>query len=331
MKKFILLFIVFSEMAFAKDLISITAVGDIMMGGSENEGSELFKPAESWIKNSDVRFGNFEGTFFDGPNQPDGKSPGPNRWIFKTPIRMASTLSSAGFNVVSLANNHVKDYGQAGINSTKETLKQAGIQFSSKAGEVAKFKVDQTEISLIAVDFYKAPRSMTDAADTYVEIQKLKQQGHLVIVSAHVGGEGNGAEFIKFGTEIFLGENRGDSVAFARAAIDSGADVILMHGPHVPRGLELYKNRMIAYSLGNFVTGRGISIEGYSKVAPLLRLQIDHSGQFRAGQLVSFVQRREPQRIEFDNERTAQKLISYLSRKQFPDSPLVFEDNGTLK
>ena len=324
--------------ALAKDFISITAMGDVMMGTTfpanllpENDGKDLFSPAKSWIEASDIRFINFEGTFFDGRPQPDGKSSGPNRYLFRTPTTMVSRLQEAQVNVASLANNHVKDFGTAGIISTKKTLTQAGIQYSSKAGETAEFKVDETEISLIAVDFYKAPRSITQPSSTYEEIRQLKNKRKLIIVSAHVGAEGQNAENVKFNDEIFLGENRGNSVEFAHKAIDEGADVIIMHGPHIPRGLELYKNRLIIYSLGNFITGKGISLDGNTKLAPLVRLQIDHQGNFIAGQIVSFIQQRSPQRIELDSRHTAMRFMRDLSIKQFPNSPLLFSDDGTFK
>jgi poly-gamma-glutamate capsule biosynthesis protein CapA/YwtB (metallophosphatase superfamily) len=322
----------------AKDFISVTAVGDVMMGTTypsnalpENNGKGLFSPALQWLQASDIRFGNFEGTFFDGGPQADGKTPGPNRFLFKSPTSMVSALSEGQFNVVSLSNNHAHDFGRAGLNSTKETLKNAGIQFSSKDGEVANFRIDETDVALIAVDFYKAPRSITEPASTYLEISKLKQQGKLVIVSAHAGGEGDEAIQITFGKEIFLGENRGDSVGFARAAIDNGADLILMAGPHVPRGMEVYKGRLVAYSLGNFMTGKGISLSGYAKVAPLLRVQIAKDGEFKRGQIVSFIQGRDPQRIEIDKQATALKMMKKLSHDQFPDSLLSFADDGMLQ
>jgi len=323
---------------FAKELISITAVGDIMMGTTypsssmlpENNGKNLFEPAKEWIEASDIRFGNFEGTFFDGPAQPDGKAPGPNRFLFKTPTQMGPRLSEAGFNVVSLSNNHSRDFGGAGMKSTKEVLQQNGIQYSSKTGEIATFSIDGQEVVLLATDFYKGQRSIVEPASTYLEISKHKQAGKLVIVSAHAGGEGAGAEIVKLGKEIFLGENRGDSVQFARDAIDKGADLIIMHGPHVPRALEVYRKRLVAYSLGNFMTGKGISLDGYAKVAPLLRVQINKQGEFVKGQIVSFVQRREPQRIDLDKEATALKMMAKLSNDQFKSSPLQFETNGIL-
>lgn len=324
------LLVVSQSIASAKNLISITAVGDIMMGSVslENNGKNLFTPAAEWLLASDIRFGNFEGTFFDEGPQPDGKKPGPNRFLFKTPTDMNSVLADGGFNVVSLANNHSRDFGSAGLKSTKEALQKVGIQYSSKSGEVANFRIDDTEVAVIAADYYKAPRSVVEPASTYLEISKLKAAGKLVVVSAHVGKEGAGAEFLEFNSEIFLGENRGNSVEFARTAINQGADLIIMHGPHVPRGLELYKGRLVIYSLGNFMTGQGISLAGYASVAPLVRVQINKNGEFQQGQIVSFVQRRQPQRIDLDADATALRLIAKLSKDQFKDSPLVFETNG---
>lgn len=332
---FSLLFLI--SLAQAANTIAISAVGDIMMGTTypsnalpANDGKGLFDPALPWLKAAHIRFGNFEGTFFDGPPQADGKSTGPNRFAFRTPTRMVSVLKDAGFNVMSLANNHVKDFGAAGVRSTKETLAKAGIQYSSKSGEVARFKVRETEIALIATDFYKAPRSIVDYADTISEIKNLKGNNELVIVSAHAGREGTGAEYIRRGMELFLGEKRGDSIDFAHEAIDAGADVIIMHGPHVPRGLELYKNRIIVYSLGNFMTGKGISLAGYAAVAPLVRIEIHPSGEFASGQIVPFVQKRDPQRIEVDQSRRGIILMKKLSLQEFPDSSLEIKDDGIL-
>jgi hypothetical protein len=326
---FIAFTVLMTPIASSADSISITAVGDIMLGPQLlPTSSDLFLPAKEWIQSGHIRFGNYEGTFFDGPPQADGKQPGLNRYAFKSPTKMVSILKDAGFNVMSLSNNHIKDYGLAGIKSTKQTLQKSGIQYSSKAGEIATFNIEGTTVSLIATDFYKAPRSITERADTLAEIKELKEIGSLVIVSAHVGREGVGAEYINEGIEMFLGENRGDSKRFAQEAIDKGADVIIMHGPHVPRGMDVYKDRLIIYSLGNFVTGAGISIDGISRIAPLVRVEIDKRGNFLSGQIVPFIQKREPHRIELDKQRNAIVLMRKLTQQQFPNSRLKIHDNG---
>ena len=82
----------------------------------------------------------------------------------------------------------------------------------------------------------------------------------IVIVSFHGGAEGSEYTNITKKTEIFLGENRGNPYEFSRVAIDAGADVIFGHGPHVTRSMDIYKNRFIAYSLGNFATYARMSL-----------------------------------------------------------------------
>lgn len=315
------------------DVITVSAVGDIMMGTTypinalpKDNGKNLFKYSKEYILAADIRFGNFEGTLYDGGTNADGKAAGPNRYIFRTPTTYAPLLVDAGFNVVSLANNHAMDFGQAGIASTKSTLKANGIQYSSKAGrEVAQFNIRGIKVALIACDFYKGDRSITTPDSTYAEIRELKKNFDIVIVSAHAGGEGENADRTRNITENFLGENRGNSVAFAHGSIDAGASLILMSGPHVPRGMEIYKNKLIAYSLGNFVTGRGINITGYAGVAPLLRVQMDRDGNFTQGHLASFRQVRD-QGAVYDKTQYALTFMEKLSELDFPQTMPQFDE-----
>lgn len=332
-------FFTFSSYAQADDqanneAITLSAVGDIMMGTSypsnmlpADEGRSFFADAARYIKASDIRFGNFEGTFFDGPPQRDGKAPGPNRYLFRTPVDYVARLVEADFNVVSLANNHSRDFGQAGLQSTKDVLRLAGIQYSSKEGEVAEFNIRGVRAALIAVDYKPGPRSILNQDPVLREITELKRRFAIVVVSAHVGAEGRGAERVSDETEIFLGENRGNSVRFARAAVDAGADVLIMHGPHVPRGIEIYRQRAILYSLGNFATGRGISLNGNADVAPLVRLQLARDGRFQRGQIFSFIQVRDRGTV-LDPQKEALTMIRDLSQRDFAASAPTFSDTG---
>lgn len=322
----------------ASDDIIISAVGDVMMGTNypyesmmpKNQGVGLFDPAQQWIQAADVRFANLEGTLFDGDVQPDGKKPGPNRYLFRTPTVMGQRLVEAGFNVISLANNHVNDFGRAGIDSTKSTLATLGLQYSSKAGEVALLSAKGHKIALIATNFYKGKRSINNPLAVYEEIRKLKSHGFMVLISSHVGGEGSTVVSLD-GTEMYLGEDRGDSVKFARSAIDAGADSIIMHGPHVPRAIELYKKKLIIYSLGNFLTGQGINTNGTSGQAPLIRYQINAQGEFVGGQIVSFIQKKGPHRIELDAKAGALTTIYNMTQEQFSGGGLIFEKNGVIR
>lgn len=293
-----------------------------------NDGRDLFKYSKERIQSADIRFGNFEGTFFDGEKGLSGKSEGANRYLFRTPTRYGQWLAEAGFNVVSLANNHALDFGPEGILSTKETLRQNNIQYSSKhGGEVATFNIRGTRIALIACDYYRGPRSLTTPEKTYQEIRQLRSRYDIVIVSAHAGSEGKGAAILSFVNEIFMGENRGNSVEFARQAIDAGAGLILMHGPHVPRAMEIYKGHLIAYSLGNFLTERGISVQGIAGLAPLIKVDLDRKGKFLRGFLTPFRQIRGYGTI-YDKNNSVLQFIQERSTLDFPESAPHFTDEG---
>lgn len=315
-----------------QELITVSAVGDVMMGTTypkdtlpADGGKKLFKFSKEYIQAADIRFGNLEGTLYDGDIAADGKATGPNRYLFRTPTTYTPLLADAGFNVMSLANNHALDFGAAGIESTKQALKANGIQYSSKLGkEVAQFDIRGIKVALISCDFYSGRRSISTPDATYAEIRELKKQFDIVIVTAHAGAEGRGAERVQNAPEIFLGENRGNSVTFARTAIDSGASLILMAGPHVPRGMEVYKGKLIAYSLGNFVTGRGINIEGLAGVAPLLRVQLDRNGNFAQGHLASFRQVRDAGAV-YDKTNYAATFMSKISELDFPQTMPQFD------
>jgi len=336
MKNLVLLLTMFlfsvSALGADANVITVSAVGDIMMGTTyptntlpKDGGKSLFKYSKEYIQAADIRFANLEGTLYDGDVALDGKAAGPNRYLFRTPTAMAPVLADAGFNVLSIANNHAMDFGAPGIESTKKTLSALGIQYSSKAGqEVARFDIKGLKIALISCDFYSGRRSISAPEKTYAEIKELKKKFDLVIVTAHAGGEGDGAERVVNTSEIYLGENRGNSIQFARTAVDMGADLILMSGPHVPRGMEVYKGKLIAYSLGNFVTGRGISIAGYTGVAPLLRVQMDRKGNFTQGHIASFKQVRDKGAV-YDDTKYATKMISKLSELDFPQTMPQFD------
>ena len=327
--------LIFSARIYAaENFIRLSAVGDIMMGTTypqnwlpSDEGRSFFAEAAPFLQAADIRFGNFEGTFFSGPPQPDGKAPGPNRYLFQTPPEYVSRLTEAQFNVVSLANNHSHDFGRAGLDSTKEVLSRAGILFSSKDGEVAHFEVRGVKIALIAVDYKQGARSLLNVSPILEEIRRLKTEVNIVVVSGHVGAEGRGAGTTPDHTQIFLGQNRGNSVSFSHQAIEAGADAIILHGPHVPRGIEIYRGRIILYSLGNFATGQGISISGVSALAPLAQLQLAEDGRFVSGQIISFIQSRTQGTI-LDGQNRALENIRELSQIDFPHSAPQFSSDG---
>jgi len=110
----------------------------------------------------------------------------------------------------------------------------------------------------------------------------------------------------------------------------AGADLVIGHGPHVVRGMERYKDRLIAYSLGNFATYYGISVAGIKGVSPILTTMLDGDGKFVAGELVSTVQLR-PAGPSIDPKQRALNLIRGLSIEDFGEPGLTFLPDGQIK
>ena len=127
---------------------------------------------------------------------------------------------------------------------------------------------------------------MTDIAAAKLLVRAADRVSDVVVVTMHAGAEGRDQQHVRPGTERFLGENRGDSVRFAHAVVDAGADLVVGSGPHVLRGMEWYKGRLIAYSLGNFAGYDVFSLGGPLSTSGILRVTLDGAGRFETGRLV---------------------------------------------
>jgi len=316
-------------------VIRVAAVGDIMMGTDypspklpKKDGRFLFEEAKGILRKADIVFGNLEGPLLEG-GFPARRAKDGESYLFRTPPGFVRNLVDAGFNFVSLANNHAGDFGFQGLSSTKKVLESAGIKYSSKEGEVAEFEVNGVTIGLVALSFGPPPRSIVYPEKALEEIGLLSQKYDLLILSIHGGKEGGTALRTEDEFEYFLDEPRGNLVQFAHEAIEKGADLILAHGPHVPRALEIYEGRLIAYSLGNFCTYRGMSLEEEKGYAPLLWIDLGRSGEFVKGKIFSFIQL-PPGSPKKDEEERAWTLIKKLSQEDFPETSPFFDTSGTL-
>lgn len=291
-------------------------------------GRRLLSQAAPLIKKSDIAIANLEGPLLSG-GEPS-KIPVEGRsYLFRTPPSYAWNLRRAGISMVSLANNHAMDFKKEGFLSTKRALDRAGVSYSSKSGEIAEFDVRGVRVGIIALSYGYPPRSITFPAKALKEISRAAGRYDILILSIHAGAEGRDALHVLPGMERYLDEPRGDLVNFAHEAIELGADLVVGHGPHVPRAVELHRGRLIAYSLGNFATYGGVSVKGESGYAPLLNVELESDGTFIRGSIHSFLQgylsgpRPDP-------KRRALRLMRKLSAEDFPDSPLVFHPSGEV-
>jgi poly-gamma-glutamate capsule biosynthesis protein CapA/YwtB (metallophosphatase superfamily) len=319
------------------DTLSIIGVGDIMMGTNypENklppsEGQFLLQGVESVLKNADVTFGNLEGTLLDEGGTPKTCKDPKVCYAFRTPVAYVKNLVNAGFDVMSLANNHAGDMGDLGRKSSMKTLDDAGILHAGQLNQkTIIFEKDSILYGLVAF----APNSncvpLNDLPGAIKLVASLDSIVDIVIVSFHGGAEGAQFQNVPRTTEMYYGENRGDVYKFSHTLIDAGADVIFGHGPHVTRGIEVYKNRFIAYSLGNFCTYRGISVSGINGLAPIVKLYVDKQGKFFRGMIIPTYQTYESG-VKIDASKRVIRIIQELSKKDFPESPVRVDDNGLI-
>lgn len=320
----------------AKPDITLSAVGDIMLGTTypddrraPDDGKGLLAAVAPILKRSDITFGNLEGTLLS-EGEPAKQCSVPSRcYVFRSPPHYVDYLKEAGFDVMSLANNHARDFGEEGRTASMEALDKAGIHHSGRLGDVASWQVKQSRVALIAFAPFRGSHDLLDIPLAEQLVQALAKSHDIVLVSMHAGAEGDEYARLPFQAEVFHGEQRGDVVKFARAMIDAGADLVLGHGPHVPRAIELYKQRLIAYSLGNFCTFLGIKISGANGIAPILNVKLTADGKFLEGAVISAQQTR-PAGTILDSKHRAANMIAALTKADFATTPLAFTVQGQI-
>jgi len=316
--------------------ISIAAVGDMMIGTDypqdhlpDDDGVSFLAAVTAVLAAADIAIGNLEGVLVDG-GEPGKKCSNPAAcYLFRSPTRYAEHYKNAGFDALSLANNHARDFGEDGRSSSMDALRAAGIASSGREGTTAIVHRGDIVVAFLAFAVTRNSNMMLDYELAFEMITTHAEKYDVVIVTFHGGAEGVDVTHVPFADEEYYGEPRGDVVWFARGAVDAGADLVVGHGPHVVRGMERYKERLIAYSLGNFATYYGISVAGIKGIAPILTVTLDGNGEFVNGQVTSTVQLR-PAGPSIDEKQRALNLLRGLSIDDFGDPGIRFMPDGKI-
>ena len=250
------------------DTVTLFFVGDIMLdrgiewySRQHNDWGWPFRKIAPTLTAADLVFGNLESVISD-----KGIKQG-SIYSFRAQPKMLGGLKLAGFDVLSVANNHSLDYGIEALLDSQERLRQAGIipvgagKSAAQARAPALFNIKGTTIGILAYTalgspFWQAGEKTPGVAwiDTSrleqlkQDIKKTKQQADIIVVSFHFGDE---YQIKPSAMQQFL----------SRIAIDVGADLVIGHHPHVVQPVEQYKHGFIAYSLGNFIFDQGFSKE----------------------------------------------------------------------
>jgi Bacterial capsule synthesis protein PGA_cap len=317
----------------ASAVVELGWVGDTTPGSKyglpPNAGRALFQYTRTYTKAPDIMVANLEGTFGSGgASKCDGSKSG-LCFAFQAPPKNASALKWAGFDVVNLANNHSNDYFGAGLQSTKKALSANGIEYTGLDGVIATKEVNGVKVAFLGFSPYPWSPNIGNLRGAQALVRKADATADVVVVLMHAGAEGADKSHTPKGAENAFGEFRGDSRAFSRAVIDAGADVVLGSGPHVIRGMEQYRGRLIAYSLGNFAGWKNFGRSGDLALSGLLTVNVAGDGRVLGGRWLS-LRIADPGVPKLDPSRASVSLVRRRSAEDFA-SPVRLRADGTFR
>jgi len=352
----------FSMAGDNKVFLRLRAVGDMMIGNAptnELPKSLFFANVINVLRDADITFGNSEGTLCDqnvlGRKCPAKLPSGQLCYAFRTPTSFISQFIDAGFDVLSLSNNHIFDYYPPCADETKRTIENAGIAAiglidksrKSEGGndlekllETAKVvRFQGKKIAFVGFHYsnvYDRVVSINEIPVVTQMIKALKKNNDMVVAYHHGGAEGADKFRTPMGPELHKGENRGDVRKFSHAAIDAGADLVIGSGPHVLRGLEIYKNHLIIHSLGNFATYTHFNFDAPMNLGAIVEAGLNEQGEIVEGKVISTYQYwktkpkggRDHVVLDLDSQQRGLNEIKRLSDLDFAGSQPVFEKDG---
>ena len=330
----------------------VCAGGDVMLGSNLDtawalvaqrltgsatllpDPDSLLAPLAPLVAEADIVLLNVEGAIGDGVS-PGKCRPGSTRcYQFRQNSAVAAALRRllpVGAVVGNVANNHARDAGAAGFEETVAHLATAGVAVTGADTLARALPLPSGDtVGVLGFSTFTGGPDARDLEAVRRHVARAVARYGRVVVSVHMAAEGVGAQRTRDATEVFLGENRGNPVAFARAAVDAGAAIVFGHGPHVLRAIEWQGEALVVYSLGNLVT-----YGPFSRVEPLNRgavvcALLDRRGRVVDGVVHSTIQVRPG--VAFpDVTGRAATLIDSLSALDFPTTGARLLDGRILR
>lgn len=270
--------------AAAETTLHFTFAGDCTLGSEEAKRKQAtsfdsvitekgydwpFANMQELFQNDDLTVVNLEGVLSDS-NRNENKD---KTYRFRGPTAFVDILTRSGIEAVNLANNHTQDFGKQGYTATQETLAAAGVgYFGSRSVYI--FEKDGIKVAFFGLNSTAFNGNKAWAKE---EIARLKQEEgvNAVVFTFHAGQE--------------YGKHRNQAQeTYAHYMIDAGADLIIGHHPHVVQGMEIYNNRTICYSLGNFAFGGNKEVRALETVVVDVALTFDDAGNYLGQQLTLY-------------------------------------------
>ncbi|HWA58174.1 MAG TPA: CapA family protein [Gemmatimonadales bacterium] len=317
--------------------VRLVFTGDINLGTRTlpdgippDSGRQLFAAVDTLLR-GDLVVGNFEGVLSDSGESAKCAPKSTRCYAFATPTWLAPRLREAGFTHLNLANNHANDYGVDARRHTEATLKELGLTPYGPVDMVAITPVFRDGrymlVGLVGFTTYPHSYNLLDLPASQAITAAVRPLVDVLVVTFHGGREGAQAVRVPEGPELLGKEPRGNLRQWTHAMIESGADAVVGHGPHVLRGVEFHLGRPIFYSLGNFVTWRGFNLEGPLGLTTVLQLDLDAPGGFTAARMPPLLQ--GPQRSAApDSSGAAIELLRRITHLDFPLTGAHFSNDG---
>jgi Putative enzyme of poly-gamma-glutamate biosynthesis (capsule formation) len=327
-----------------------------------NDGRDMLREVTPALSSADITFGNLEGPMLEGgktekcadtsvkkpvgayatPTPTPTPSPSPGKpdvakkpipcFAFRVPTRYGQYLKDAGFDVMNVANNHAGDFGEMGRTSTRKVLDSLGIKYTGadrNKFSTAYIGVKGVTVAIVGFDHNAVSPNVNDLDEARALVIAAKKKAQIVIVSFHGGAEGELAQHVLSQTEMLGSEKRGNLPLFAHTVIDAGADLVLGHGPHVLRGMEMYKGHLIVYSMGNFATYGMFNLKGSQGTTAIFEITLNKDGSFAGGKIIPAKQLGRGGPV-LDDSGSAIKKLQELSAADFGSNAPRIADDGTV-
>ena len=292
----------------------------------------LLRPLRPLLRGADVVLLNVEGAIGDGDAPTKCGPTSTACFALRMPVAAAAALRAVNDSAVvvgNVANNHARDAGLEGLDTTVAHLAAAGVQVTG-ADTLATVVETAFGDTLAILGF--STSGVPDARDLAAVRRHVARAAALyprVVVTMHVGAEGRDAQRTRDTTERYYGGLRGNPVQFADAALESGADLVIGHGPHVVRAMRLLDGRLVAYSLGNLVTYGPFSLRPPLDRGGILCAMLADSGRVKSARFHA-TRQLPPGRVRVDRGGRAAHLADSLSRLDFPRDGARLLADGTI-
>jgi poly-gamma-glutamate capsule biosynthesis protein CapA/YwtB (metallophosphatase superfamily) len=307
--------------------------GDLTPGSSYGSppaaGRTMLAAIAEPLRRADVAAVNLEGTLGRGGPAKCANGVSSTCYAFQAPAANALALADPGIDVVNVANNHAFDFGAIGARLTQDALRRHGIRSTGRAGQIAYLDLPRSRVAFVGFAAYPWAAPIRDLGAVRALVAEAARHANVVVAFVHAGAEGAGQVHTPDRDEEAFGERRGNPRAFAHAAVRAGADLVLGSGPHVLRGMELFRGRMIAYSLGNLAGYRNFALGGRSGLSGLLTVRVGPQGGFGAGAFTS-LRLTGPGLPRLDPSGAAARLVSAVSRQDFGARAVRIGRDGAL-